>query len=308
MKGVVKLLRARLLGMLLTLLAVLTFTFMLTFAVPQDPARSVVGPKGTPEQLAEVREQLGLDDPIPVQYGRYLVNVVRGDLGFSYSQRRGVREIMVERIPYTALLAAGALIFQMLVGVPLGLLSAARAGGLVDRAGLVGSLLVIALPPFWVGLLMLYAFAYTWRIFPLGGSALPMGLVLPSVTLGLAGAAWTSRVMRAAAYEVLHGDGVRALRAKGLKPYAIVGRHTLRAAVSPVLTMLALDLGFLLGGAVLVESVFNWPGLGLTSYQAMQQNDVPLLMGCVVAGSVFILVLNLLADILRAKVDPRVTL
>lgn len=308
MKDIITLLRARLLGVALTLVAVLTFTFMLTFAVPQDPARAVVGPKGTAEQIAEVRQQLGLDDPIPVQYGRYLSNVVRGDLGWSYSQRRDVSAILLERLPYTALLAAGALCFQMAIGIPLGLLSAARAGSVADRAGLVGSLLVIALPSFWLGLVLLYAFSYTWPVFPLGGATLPLGLVLPSITLGLAGAAWTSRVMRAAAYEVLHGDSVRALRAKGLKPYAIIGRHTLRAAAGPVLTMLALDLGFLLGGAVLVESVFNWPGLGLASYEAMQQNDVPLLMGCVVAGSVFILLLNLVTDILRSKVDPRVTL
>jgi peptide/nickel transport system permease protein len=145
-------------------------------------------------------------------------------------------------------------------------------------------------------------------VFPLGGSELPLGLVLPAVTLGLAGAAWTGRVMRASAYEVLSGDAVRGLRAKGLSPRTVILRHTARAAAGPVLTMLALDFGFFLGGAVLVESVFNWPGLGLASYQALQQKDIPLLMGCVIVGSLFILVLNLLADIVRAKVDPRVTL
>jgi len=174
--------------------------------------------------------------------------------------------------------------------------------------GLAGSLVVIALPGFWMGLVLLYLFAYKWPVFPLGGKDLPLGLILPAVTLGLPGAAWTSRVMRSSAYEVLSGDAVRGLRAKGLTPRTVLLKHTLRAAAGPVLTILALDLGFFLGGAVLIESVFNWPGLGLASYQALQQKDIPLLMGCVITGSVFILLLNLITDVVRTKVDPRVSL
>ncbi len=295
-------------GILVTLFAVLTFTFVLTFAVPQDPARSILGPKATQEQVDLVRADLGLDDPVVVQYGRYLGSVASGDLGFSFSQRRPVLDVIAGRLPYTVLLAGAALLFQLVVGVSIGLFTAARAGGVVDRLALAVSVVVIALPGFWIGLVLLFAFGYLWPVFPLGGSELPLGLVLPAVTLGLAGAAWTGRVMRASAYEVLSGDAVRGLRAKGLSPRTVVLRHTARAAAGPVLTMLALDFGFFLGGAVLVESVFNWPGLGLASYQALQQKDIPLLMGCVIVGSLFILVLNLLADIARTKVDPRVTL
>lgn len=298
----------RLGGILVTLFAVLTFTFVLTFAVPQDPARSILGPKATQEQVDLVRADLGLDDPVVVQYGRYLGSVVTGDLGFSFSQRRPVVDVIAGRLPYTVLLAGAALAFQLVLGVSIGLLTAARAGGVVDRLALAGSVVVIALPGFWIGLVLLFLFGYVWPVFPLGGSELPLGLVLPAITLGLAGAAWTGRVMRASAYEVLSGDAVRGLRAKGLSPRTVVLRHTARAAAGPVLTMLALDFGFFLGGAVLVESVFNWPGLGLASYQALQQKDIPLLMGCVIVGSLFILVLNLLADIARTKVDPRVTL
>ncbi len=295
-------------GILVTLFAVLTFTFVLTFAVPQDPARSILGPKATQEQVDLVRADLGLDDPVVVQYGRYLGSVASGDLGFSFSQRRPVLDVIAGRLPYTVLLAGAALLFQLVVGVSIGLFTAARAGGIVDRLALAVSVVVIALPGFWIGLVLLFAFGYLWPVFPLGGSELPLGLVLPAVTLGLAGAAWTGRVMRASAYEVLSGDAVRGLRAKGLSPRTVVLRHTARAAAGPVLTMLALDFGFFLGGAVLVESVFNWPGLGLASYQALQQKDIPLLMGCVIVGSLFILVLNLLADIARTRVDPRVTL
>ena len=296
----------RLAGLVLTLFAVSTFTFLLTFAVPTDPARSIVGPKGTAEQMQQVRDQLGLDDPIIQQYGRYLVAVGTGNLGYSYAQRRPVVDIISERLPYTAALAAGAISFQILVGIPIGLAGAARAGGAIDRASLAGSLLVIALPGFWVGLVLLFFFSYTWPVFPLGGAGSPLSLVLPSVTLGLAGAAWTSRIMRTEAYQFLRSDVVKGLRAKGMSPRRILLVHTLRAASGPVLTMLAIDLGYFLGGAVLIESVFSWPGIGLTAFQALRQNDTPLLMGCVIAGSIFILILNFAADLIRMKVDPRV--
>lgn len=299
---------SRLIGLILTLFAVLTFTFVLTFAVPQDPARSVVGPKGTTEQLQAARQKLGLDDPILVQYGRYLGNVATGDVGYSYAQRRPVLDIITERLPYTAALAVGAITFQILVGLPLGLVGAARAGGAIDRVSLVGSLLVIALPGFWVGLVLLFLFAYTWPVLPLGGATSPLALVLPSITLGLPGAAWTSRITRSESYQFLRSDVVRGLRAKGMSPGRILLLHTLRTSSGPILTMLAIDLGYFLGGAVLIESVFSWPGIGLTSYQALRQNDIPLLMGCVIVGSMFILVLNLAADLIRVKVDPRVTL
>lgn len=294
-------------GIAVTLWAVLTLTFILTFAVPTDPARAVVGPKGTPEQIDQVRESLRLDDPIVVQYGRYLTSTARGDLGYSYSQRQTVTSILSERLPYTVLLATAAVAIQLVVGGTIGMLSAVRAGGLVDRVGLVGSLLVISLPSFWVGLMLLYVFGFKLAWLPLGGSDLPWALVLPAATLGLSGAAWTSRIMRATAYEVLHSDVVRGLRAQGIRPRAIVVRHVGRMAAGPVLTMLALDLGLLLGGAVLVESVFSWPGLGLTAYQALKQNDVPLLMGCVVVGSAFVIAMNLIADLARAALDPRTT-
>lgn len=298
----------RLAGVVLTLFAVCTFTFVLTFAVPTDPARSIVGPKGTVEQLEQVRNELGLNDPIVVQYGRYLGNVATGDLGYSYAQRRPVVEILGERLPFTAALAAGAISFQILVGIPVGLLAAYRAGGLLDRGSLVGTLLVIALPGFWVGLVLLYVFAYTIPIFPLGGASSPLSIVLPAITLGLAGAAWTSRIMRTEAYHFLRSDVVKGLRAKGMSPKRILLRHTLRGASGPILTMLAIDFGYFLGGAVLIESVFSWPGIGLTSFQALRQNDTPLLMGCVIVGSIFILILNLAADLIRMKVDPRVTI
>jgi peptide/nickel transport system permease protein len=290
---------------LVTLWFVVTLTFLLTYAVPTDPARAIAGPKATAAQLDKVRLSLGLDDPMPRQYARYLAGVARFDLGQSHSQRRPVGEIVRERLPYTALLAFCAILFQLVVGGALGLWSAVRAGGLVDRTAFLVALLVVSLPQFWVGLLLLYLFGFELGWLPLGGAALPEGLVLPSLTLGLAGAAWTSRIVRATASEALVSNTVLGLRGRGIAPRRIVLKHVVRLSAGPVLSMLALDFGLLLGGAVLVESVYGWPGIGKTAYQALQQNDVPLLMGTVIIGSVFVLVINAGLDVARLALDPR---
>jgi peptide/nickel transport system permease protein len=288
-----------------TLWFVVTLTFALTFAVPTDPARAIGGPKASPEQLDSIRVSLGLDDPLPVQYVRYLSGVLHLDLGYAHSQRAPVAEIVFGRLPYTALLAFSAVLFQLVVGGALGLWAAVRAGGWFDRAVFVGALVVVALPQFWVGLLLLYLFGFELGWLPLGGSALPAGLVLPALTLGLAGAAWTSRIVRATASEALESNTVLGLRSRGIAPSRIVLKHVARLAAGPVLSVLALDFGLLLGGAVLVETVFGWPGIGRTAFQALQQNDVPLLMGTVIVGSIFVLVINALLDVARSVLDPR---
>ena len=291
---------------LVTLWFVVTLTFVLTFTVPTDPARAIAGPKATEAQLETLRASLGLDDPMPVQYARYLAGVARFDLGRSYSQRSPVSKIVIERLPYTALLAFSAILFQLVVGGALGLWSAVRAGGLVDRSVFLVALVVVSLPQFWVGLLLLYIFGFELGWLPLGGASLPEGLVLPALTLGLGGAAWTARIARASAAEALASNTVLGLRGRGITPARIVLKHVVRLAASPVLSVLALDFGLLLGGAVLVESVFGWPGIGKTAYQAMQQNDVPLLMGTVIVGSIFVLVINALLDVARIILDPRI--
>ena len=292
-------------SMLLTLWFVLTLTFVLTFAIPTDPVRAIAGPKATPEQLETIRVALRLDDPMPVQYINYLARAAIFDLGYSHSQRRAVSEILLERLPYTALLAVSAIMFQLVVGGALGLWAAVRSGGLFDRVIFVGSLLVVALPQFWVGLVLLFVFGFRLDWFPLGGASLPEGLVLPALTLGLAGVAWTSRIVRATASEALASNVVLGLRGRGIAPRRIVLKHVVRLAAGPVLSVLALDLGLLLGGAVLVESVFGWPGMGNTAYQALQQKDLPLIMGSVIVGSIFVLLINAALDVARVYLDPR---
>jgi peptide/nickel transport system permease protein len=255
-----------------------------------------------------VRQRLGLDDPLPMQYARYLGDVTRFDFGYSYGYRQEVRDILVDRLPYTAILAAAALLVQFGIGVPLGLLTAARADGVADRLTLVWTMLTISLPGFWIGLVLLYLFAFRLPFFPLGGASEFRSVVLPALALGLPGAAWYSRLIRDTALQNLHSEFVQALRARGISARTILGKHVLRTTISPVLTMMAIDFGVFLGGAVLVESVFAWPGLGLTAYEAMQRADISLLMATVLVGSLFVLVLNLLADLARIWIDPRVRL
>jgi peptide/nickel transport system permease protein len=291
--------------MALTLWFVVTLTFLLTFAVPTDPARAIGGPKATAEQLDTIRQSLGLDDPLLVQYGRYLAGVAVLDLGYAASQRAPVSEVVFQRLPYTALLAFAAIGFQLVVGSAVGLWAAVRAGGWFDRAAFVIALVIVALPQFWVGLLLLYIFGFQLGWLPLGGAALPGGLVLPALTLGLAGSAWTSRLVRATASEAMSSNTVLGLRGRGISPTRIVLKHIGRLSAGPVLSVLALDFGLLLGGAVLVESVFGWPGIGKTAFQALQQNDVPLLMGTVIVGSIFVLAINALLDVARLRLDPR---
>jgi peptide/nickel transport system permease protein len=294
--------------LLLTLVLVASFTFLLSVVIPSDPASILVGPKGTPENVAEVREELGLDDPIIVQYGRYLADVFRLDLGYSYTNHQPVADVIRERLPWTILLAAAGLAVQLSIGIPLGLLLAARAGGAADRIALGWALVMVSIPAFVIGLTLLYVLAFEFEIFPLGGNDLPLALVLPALTLGLPGAAWYSRIMRTTSLEILHTDFARLLRAKGMAPRVILFKHTARAAIGPVLTMLAIDFGFFLGGAVIIERVFSWPGIGLTAYLSLRDGDTAMLMGCVLVGSFFVLVMNLIADLTRTVVDPRIRL
>ncbi len=285
---------------------VATLTFALTVVIPRDPARSLVGPKGTDAQIAAVRARLGLDDPLAVRYVRYLARLARFDLGYSYQYRRETRDILLDRLPWTSILAVGAISVQITLGIFLGLVTARYANGLADRAILAVTMLIIALPTFWIGLVLLYLLAFRWPIFPLGGTDGFLAVVLPSLALGLPGAAWYARVIRDTTLETLHNDFVLSLRSRGIPSRVIMGKHVLRVVASPILTMIAIDFGGFLGGAVLIESVFGWPGIGQAAFLAMRNADIALLMATVLMGSFFVLTLNLLADLARCWVDPRV--
>jgi peptide/nickel transport system permease protein len=298
----------RLLWVVVVLLLVILITFLLAFAVPADPARAIVGPRADATTIAAVRHRLGLTDPLPVQFVRYLWHAVRGDLGYSYVQNTAVMALIVQRLPATLELAAAGILIEALVGIPTGLLAAARQGGIFDRLSFLVMMVLVASPPFVLGVVFLFFLAYQAPVFPLGGMGSLNHLVLPALTLGLPGAAWYSRIMRSSVLEILGRDYVRTARAKGLRRQAVLLHHVTRNALSPVFTMIGMDLAYFLGGVVLVETVFNWPGIGQQAYQAVQNVDIPLMMGTVLVTSLAVLVLNLLVDIGRAFLDPRVVL
>lgn len=297
---------ARLGQTVFVLLGVVTVAFLITNLVPADPARMLAGRQASPETVAGIRTQLGLDKPLYVQYGRYLAGLAQGDLGRSYQQRTEISTLLVSRLPATLLLTAGAITLELLIGVPLGILAALVAGRWLDKGVMTLSFIGVSAPQFALGLILLYVFAYRLALVPLGGYGTPQHLVLPALTLAISGAGWYARVMRASMLETLRSDYVRTGTAKGLGRSRVVLKHALRNAVLPIVAMIGLDVGLLMGGVVVVESVFAWPGIGQLAWQAIQVLDVPVIMGTVLLTALFIVLGNLLADLLYPLVDPRI--
>jgi len=295
---------------LLVVWFVVTATFVVTAAIPADPMRALLGPHGTAEAIVRVRAHYCLDRGMVHQYGCWLDRLAHGDLGESYRSKRKVGELIGARLGPTAQLAAGALVLQLAIGVPLGAIAALRRGRWPDHGALLIGLVGQSAPPFFVGTVVLYVFAYRWGWFPLGGYGgggwdRLAHLVLPAATLALAEIALYARVVRGELLEVLSEDYIRTARAKGLSERAVLGRHALRNALGPVVTLLGVDLGALLAGSVVVESIFAWPGLGREVLQAIFEVDIPLIVGVVLVTAVAIAIANLLADLAYLWLDPR---
>jgi peptide/nickel transport system permease protein len=295
----------KLLQTIAILWAVVTITFATTFLSPIDPAVSYAGQRATAEQIARARVVLGLDQPLPVQYVRYIGRVLQGDLGNSFVSGQNVRDLLLGQFPRTLALAAAAMVVQLLIGIPLGLLAALHRRRLLDRTILLVTLLGAAAPAFVVGFGLLYVFGYWLGWFPLGGADDWNSIVLPAVTLGVAGGAWYSRMLRSAALNILSEEYIRTARAKGLSERLVVFRHLLRNAIGPIVTLVGLDLGVFLGGVLIIEKVFAWPGIGLLAWQGIASNDVPVVLGAVLIAALFVTVLNLIADMVNAYLDPR---
>lgn len=288
------------------LLGVTLITFVLLYALPADPARMIAGRSATAETVDRIRAELGLDQPLLVQYGRFLGRLGRGDLGRSYAQKVQVTELLSSRITATVWLMLGGIFFELLIGLPAGVLAALRRHSRLDRSVMLGAFLGVSAPQFVVGLLLLYVLAYKWPVFPLGGYGSLAHLILPAVTLGIAGGGWYARMMRSAMLDVVHQDYVRTARAKGAGEGRVVVRHALRNALLPVVSMIGLDFGTFMGGVVVVESVFSWPGIGQLAWQAIQIVDIPVIMGVVVLSALAILLGNLLADLVYPLLDPKI--
>jgi peptide/nickel transport system permease protein len=291
---------------IVVLWAIVTLTFAATFLSPIDPARSYAGLRASEQAVRQVRHDFGLDRPLYVQYERYLVRLSHGDLGTSYSTGQPVSRSIFDRLPKTALLALAAMIVQISLGVPLGIAAALKRRTAVDRAILGFSLLGVVTPTFVLGFLLLYLLAFKLSWFPLGGSGSFSALILPAITLGVAGAAWYARTLRSTVLNILGEDYVRMARAKGLPETIVVVRHVLRNAISPIIAMIALDIGVFLGGVLVIERVFAWPGIGQQAWTAITFNDIPMVLGTVLFAAFFVTILNLVADLVNAAVDPRV--
>lgn len=300
------LLARRLVQAVPVLIGVSMITFLLIYYLPADPARMYAGPSAKVETVERIRHELGLDQPLWVQYGRYLWRMAQGDLGFSYRKQMPVTDLLLSRIPYTLALIAAGVFVELLLGLSIGIASAIGRGGLVDRAGMFFALLGVSTPPFWLGLLLLYWFGFRLGLFPLGGAGGPSHLVLPAVTAGLGGAAWYARMMRSSMLDTLSNDYVRTARAKGLANFWVIGRHALPNALNPIITMAGMDIPWFIGGVVLVERVFNWPGVGRMAVEAIETVDVPLILGTVVFTALMVVISGILIDIVQGIVDPRI--
>jgi peptide/nickel transport system permease protein len=296
---------ARVAGGMGVWLAVAAITFALTYLVPADPARTMAGAQADAATVARIHAQLGLDDPVWLRFGRYVWNALHGDMGRSFLTDQPVLPAILERLPATAMLALGAIVVYIALGGALGAVGALRPGSLADRLASGFALAGLSVPSFWIGLVLLYVFAYRFPVFPLGGAETLAHLVLPALTLGIAGAATYTRVLRQTLGEELRKDYVRAARARGLSEPRVVMDHGLRNAALPMVTLLGLDFAGLLGGAVLTESIFAWPGIGQQAYQAIDTLDVPMIMGTVLFSATAIIVVNAVVDGLYQLLDPR---
>jgi ABC-type dipeptide/oligopeptide/nickel transport system permease component len=292
----------------LLLVGVTLVVFLMMYLAPGDVTAMLAANAPSAEQAEALRREFGLDLPLPVQYGRFLTRVLRGDLGDSWVDRRPVMPQVLDALSYTLRLAAAALSLSIAVGLAGGIAAAVRRRSMLDEAVLTTTLVGISLPIFVTGLLLIYAFAFRLRWFPTSGAGSWRHLVLPAVTLASFLVAYNVRMVRACMLEVLRQDYVRTARAKGLREAIVVGRHALRNALVPVVTVVGLQVGLLVGGSVITETVFAYPGVGQLVVSAISARDTPLVQGCVlVTASGFILV-NLLVDVSYVLIDPRIRL
>jgi peptide/nickel transport system permease protein len=309
--------------MILVLFVVSLLTFVIFMKLPSgDPIARTVGRHPSAALVAEVRHNFGLDRSLPVQYWYFAKGLIpipglwlNEDVYFSYGDRVAVKDQIIERIPVTLALTVGGAILWVAIGVPIGIVSAIKPGSFFDRSGMLFALFGVSVPLFWLGIVLLYLFHFAWPIFP--GTGIPRDesvleavlkgrFVLPWITLAVTSAAFYSRLTRTNLMETMGEDYIRTARAKGMPERRVIGKHGLRSGLTPLVTMFGLDVAFLLGGAVITESVFGLPGLGYYALQGIYTADYPVVMGVTVVGAFFIVIANLVVDVTYAALDPRV--
>ncbi len=280
--------------------------FTIMFFTPGDPAKLMLGERAPEAEVAALRAQMGLDDPFPVQFGRFIFNAARGDLGRSLVTRRPVFQELYARFPATLQLAAAGVLVAVVMGIPIGILSATRQYSAFDAASMGIALVGVSMPNFWQGMMMILLFSVSLGVFPSSGYGTLRHLIMPALTIGTSTAAIITRMTRSSMLEVVRQDYIRTARAKGLSERVVINRHALKNALIPIVTVIGLQFGYLLGGAVLTESIFSWPGVGRLMVDAIRQKDYPVVQGGVLLLALTFSVVNLGVDILYAYIDPRI--
>ncbi|NLC11848.1 MAG: ABC transporter permease [Firmicutes bacterium] len=292
----------------IVLLGAATCSFILLHLIPGDTAEALAGPQASVEDVENLRRSLGLDRPLSEQYFIYLSNLAKGNLGSSYRTKRTVAEEIAARWPATLMLSCTSLLVAVVIGIPIGVYAAIKRGSFLDTISMIAAFIGVSMPSFWLGLILIVVFSIKLGLFPYYGRESLLSYVLPSLTLGLAVAANIARLTRASMLDVLNQDYIRTARGKGLKESRVILVHALRNASIPIVTIIGLQWGFLLGGQVVTETVFSWPGIGRMIVDALLTRDLQIVQGGILVMALTFTVLNLLTDISYAILDPRIRL
>ena len=297
---------------LLLLIPVIIGTSALVFFImalaPGDPTLALLGPDAEPEAYEHMREELGLDDPEIVQYGRYIWDLLHGDLGDSYLTGKPVMEEYIARFPATLKLTFWSMVVAIVISIPIGIISAVKQYSLIDNIGMVGALAGLSIPNFWLGLLLIMLFSLKLGILPSGGATEPGAVILPAITIGTGMTAVITRMTRSSMLETVRQDYIRTARAKGVSSKKVITKHALRNAMIPVVTVICMNFGYCLAGATTTELVFSWPGIGRMTVDAINSQDRPLVIGSLIMTAIMISICNAIMDILYSVIDPRIRL
>ena len=302
----------RLLMIIPVLLGVTFFVYMILSLAPGDPVQTILGDKATVEAQEQLRAELGLDKPLVVQYFTYMKNAICGDFGVSYKNQVPVMAQVLERFPNTLRIAAGAILLSLVLGIPIGILSAKKQYSFLDNASMVGALIGVSMPAFWMGLLLVIVFSLKLKLLPSSGmntesfGLMLKSMILPVIALSTYSLAMIARMTRSSMLEVIRQDYISTARSKGISERQVTTKHMLKNALIPIITAVGLQFGTLVGGSIMTETVFSWPGIGRLIVESIKSRDIPVVMGSVVFLSVVFSLVNLLVDLLYAFVDPQI--
>ncbi len=302
----IKFILKRLISLIPVLIGVTMIVFFIMSLAPGDPVSIILGEQATNEAKEKLREEMGLNDPVIVQYGRYMFKLATGDMGNSYKTKNAVSEEIWARFPNTMRLAVTAIVISICLAIPLGVVAAVKQNTWVDGVSMFVALLGVSMPVFWLGLLLVLFFSLQLGWFPVSGSEGWKSLVLPATALGFLNMASIARITRSSMLETIRQDYIRTVRAKGISQGVVIRKHALKNALIPTITVTGIRIGELLGGSVLTETVFAWPGIGRLLIASIQGRDIPMVLGCVIVFSVCFSIVNLIVDILYGFIDPRI--